>query len=165
MESRIIIDTGGAENLLGAGDMLYQSAAMSKPARIQSAYISEKEIKSVVDYLTKEYENDIPHTLDMEKAGQDKNVLFEADISNSNSDDVDPEDGLYEEARELVIKSNKASTSYLQRMLRIGYGRAARIMDMLEREGVIGPQDGSRPREVLVDGSESGSGVESNDEE
>jgi S-DNA-T family DNA segregation ATPase FtsK/SpoIIIE len=136
----------GAEKLLGAGDMLYMSGEMSKPQRLQSAYISEAELKRVVKYLAENYENEIPSEIDL--TGENtKNSIFE-----SNFDD-DEGDEMYEEARETVIKDRKASTSYLQRKLGVGYARAARLMDMLEEHGVVGPGSGSKPREVLIGGS------------
>jgi S-DNA-T family DNA segregation ATPase FtsK/SpoIIIE len=154
MESRIILDSGGAEHLLGAGDMLYQSAEMSKPSRIQSAFISEKEVKGVASYLQQQYEGELPDEIDV-TAPQNHDTIFDADIMRDET--LDNDDSVYEEAREAVIKAGKASTSYLQRRLRIGYSRAARIMDQLEQEGVIGPQDGARPRDVLIRENDSSS--------
>ena len=146
IESRIILDSGGAEDLLGAGDMLFQSAKMSKPARIQSPFISEKEIKDVIKFLKKQYDGEVPDEVDL---SEDKQVtdLFSTDLQSTESED---EDELYNEAAATVIQAGKASTSYLQRRLKIGYSRAARIMDMLHDNGVIGPQEGSKAREVLV---------------
>ncbi len=146
IESRIILDCGGAEDLLGSGDMLFQSAKMSKPARIQSPFISEEEIKSVIKFLKNQYEGEVPSEVDMSEADQ-KTDLFSIDLQSTESEE---EDDLYTEAAATVIQAGKASTSYLQRRLKIGYSRAARIMDMLEDNGVIGQQDGSRPREVLM---------------
>lgn len=143
-DSRTILDAAGAEKLLGAGDMLYISGEMSKPVRLQSPYISETEVKKVVEYLVKNSEDEIPSNIDME-AVKEKNVIFESMMS-----DDEPEDDLYEEARETVIRAGKASTSYLQRKLRIGYARAARLMDILEEKGVISAGEGAKPREVLI---------------
>jgi S-DNA-T family DNA segregation ATPase FtsK/SpoIIIE len=143
-DSRTILDSAGAEKLLGAGDMLYISGEMSKPIRLQSPFISESEVKKVVDYLIKNSEDEIPTGIDME-ADKSKNVIFE---SLTRSDES--EDDLYEEARETVIGAGKASTSYLQRKLRIGYARAARLMDILEENGVVGGGDGAKPRDVLI---------------
>lgn len=144
-DSRTILDSAGAEKLLGAGDMLYQSGEMSKPVRLQCPYISETEVKKVADYLAKNYENEIPSDINIESADT-KNVIFDSVIGN----DSDVDDDLYEDAREEVIKAGRASTSYLQRKLRIGYARAARLIDILEEKGVIGPGDGAKPREVLI---------------
>ncbi len=148
IDSRTILDTVGAEKLLGAGDMLYLSGEMSKPERIQSAFMAEAEVKAVVKYLKKEYEDEVPDEVDIEIASNDGNALFEMDLDNDGLDE--DEDDLYEDARETVIRAGKASTSYLQRKLRVGYARAARLMDMLEERGVIGPAQGSKPRDVLV---------------
>ncbi len=144
-DSRTILDSAGAEKLLGAGDMLYLSGEMSKPIRLQSPFISETEVKKVVEYLVKNNEDEIPTDINME-AYHSKNVLFES----LTSKDGDVDDDLYEEARKIVIGAGKASTSYLQRKLRIGYARAARLMDILEERGVISGGDGAKPRDVLV---------------
>lgn len=144
IDSRTILDTGGAEKLLGAGDMLFLSGEMAKPTRLQSPYISESEVKKVTSYLLNAYKDEVPNELNL---GGDEGgtSIFE----NGVSDNEEIDDDLYEEAREEVIKAGKASTSYLQRKLRIGYSRAARLVDLLEERGVIGSADGSKPREVL----------------
>ncbi|MBU2263574.1 DNA translocase FtsK [Patescibacteria group bacterium] len=146
IDSRTILDMGGAEKLLGNGDMLYLAGDTAKPKRIQGPYISEKEIKRVVKYLDEEYKD-----VDMEELGEPIEEIFK-DAKSQPSLDFDEEidDELYEEARETVIKAGKASTSYLQRKLRIGYARAARLIDMLEERSVVGPGDGAKPREVLI---------------
>lgn len=156
VDSRTILDTAGAEKLLGAGDMLYLSGDMSKPVRIQSAYVSEKEVRDVVSFLKKNNEDEIGEEISLSEDDSSSSDIF------SSLGDEDEEDELYEEARDTVIKAGKGSTSYLQRKLRIGYSRAARLMDMLEDNGVVGPQDGSKPREVLV---EEGFGEEEDIEE
>ena len=151
VDSRTILDMGGAEKLLGNGDMLFLSGDAAKPRRIQGSFVSEKEVKRVVDYLTNYYED-----LDLEEVNLSVNgemqqsVMFE---DNPDGDD-DVDDDLYEEAREIIIKAGKASSSYLQRRLRIGYARAARLLDILEEKGVVGPPDGSKPRDVLIKGEE-----------
>jgi S-DNA-T family DNA segregation ATPase FtsK/SpoIIIE len=147
IDSRTILDQGGAEKLLGAGDMLYMSGEMSKPIRLQSAYITESEVKKLVKYLVDNYENEVPQEIDFAQSNS-KNSLFEATLGDNDDDD-----DLYEEAREVVIGARKASTSYLQRKLGTGYARAARLMDMLEERGVVGPGSGSKPREVLIGGA------------
>lgn len=146
VDSRTILDAAGAEKLLGAGDMLYLSGEMSKPTRLQSAFISENEVKKVVDYLKKEYEDEVPEEIDFTA---DSNAGGNSVFSASFDDDDEAEDDLYEDARDLVIRTQKASTSYLQRKLGIGYARAARLVDFLEEKGVVGPQNGSKPRDVL----------------
>lgn len=147
IDSRTIIDMPGAEKLLGAGDMLYLGGDMSKPARIQSTYVSENEVKNVVKAI-KESTIDIPPSeINLAGAEQSPNALFSATIDGEASDGAD-EDDLYIEAKELVLSSGKASTSYLQRRLKVGYARAARLIDILEEHGVVGPGDGAKPREV-----------------
>jgi len=145
IDSRTILDTAGAEKLLGAGDMLYIGGEMSKPERIQSAYISEGEVKKVVKYLTDEYMEDLNSQIDFTNDKID-NSIFSASIGN---DDAGDDDELYEEAREIVMSAGKASTSYLQRKLKVGYARAARLIDLLEERGVVGPGSGAKAREVI----------------
>ena len=155
IDSRTILDQGGAENLLGAGDMLYMSGETPNPMRIQSAFITEPEVKNVVKYLKDNYEG-LPSEISLTNENVSKDPIFSAgsDISESLSEDVD--DDLYQEVKEEVIRTRKASTSYIQRRFKIGYGRAARLLDILESQGVIGPGQGSKAREVLVpyEGSE-----------
>ena len=159
IDSRTILDTGGAEKLLGAGDMLYLSGEMSKPQRIQSAFISESELKNVVKYLADNYKDEIPSEIDFSESA--KNAIFESDFGDQS--DSGDEDDLYEEAREIVMQAGKASTSYLQRKLRIGYARAARLIDMLEEKGVVSAGSGAKPREVL--GSQQTEGFGQSEEE
>ncbi len=153
VDSRTILDMAGAEKLLGAGDMLYMSGEMSKPQRIQSAFISENEVKKLVKYLTQNYESEAPSEIDFSQESS-KNSIFESNFEDDDSDD------LYEDAREEVMRAGKASTSYLQRKLGVGYARAARLMDMLEERGVVGPGSGSKPREVLMKNDSETAGVE-----
>lgn len=152
IDSRTILDQGGAENLLGAGDMLYLSGEMPNAERIQSAFITENEVKEVVKYLKKSYDK---LTTEINITGENvtRDAVFAAvgDIGSAmsgNDDDVD--DDLYEDVKEEVIRTRKASTSYIQRRFKIGYGRAARLLDILESKGVIGAGQGSKPRDVLV---------------
>ena len=142
IDSRTILDASGAEKLLGAGDLLYLSGEMSKPKRMQSPYLSESEVKKVVSHIAKNNEKD-----DVEVEFTAENT---GDLANGEIGSGSDEDDLYDEAYEVVLGAGKASTSYLQRKLRVGYARAARLMDMLEERGIIGPQEGSKPREVLV---------------
>ncbi len=154
IDSRTILDAAGAEKLLGAGDMLYQSAEMSKPHRIQTAYISEDEVKNIVAYIKKHNEPSLDGIALSANIPDSPNAIFSASLED---DDVD--DDLFADAQHAVEEAGKASTSYLQRKLRIGYARAARLMDVLEERGVIGPADGARPRDVL-----SNAGASSNTE-
>ncbi|HEX2792623.1 MAG TPA: DNA translocase FtsK [Candidatus Paceibacterota bacterium] len=148
IDSRTILDAGGAELLLGAGDMLYLSADMQKPVRIQTAYIAEQEVKKVVAYI-KEHNAGSLNALDLGAGAGGAGVHESNDAMMLATEDDDVDDDLYGQAKEAVEEAGRASTSYLQRKLRIGYSRAARLMDLLEEKSVIGPADGSRPREVL----------------
>jgi len=145
IDSRTILDMGGAEKLLGAGDMLYLSGEMSKPRRIQAPFISEEEVKKVVKYLVDAHSDELPDEIDLTEVQHD-NSIFSASVGGGDDDD----DDLYEEARRVIVEAGKGSTSFLQRKLRIGYARAARLMDILEERGVVGAADGSRPREVIT---------------
>jgi len=147
IDSRTILDGRGAEELLGAGDMLYLSSKMPSPERIQSAYITENEVKTVVKYLADNYES-LPTEINISGEQVTKDPLFDSTLDGSLESGDEADDDLYEEAKDLVIKSGKASTSYMQRKLSIGYGRAARLMDILEEKGIVGPSNGSKPREV-----------------
>ena len=148
IDSRTIIDQMGAEKLLGQGDMLYLSSDSPRLIRIQSAYISGEEIKKVVGYLKGQDNAHMLDTIDFDdqKDGAGNMNSFMGSIGG----DDDGGDDLFDDAKYAVMEAGKASTSYLQRKLRIGYSRAARLMDILEEQGVIGPADGSRPREVLI---------------
>ena len=149
IDSRTIIDMAGAEKLLGNGDMLFLAGDTAKPRRIQGPYISEAEVKKVVNYLSEQYKDtdfeDINTPPEIISEGNKNQSSFEIDF-----EDAALEDALYEQARETVIETGKASTSYLQRKLGVGYARAARLMDMLEERGVVGPGDGAKARKVLV---------------
>lgn len=147
VDSKTILDQGGAETLLGAGDMLWLSGDMSQPERIQCAFISENEVKAVAKYLAKSYRDEVQEEIIFTKDPEGAN----GSIFSSQVDD-DDEDELYDEAREIVVRSKKASTSYLQRKLKVGYSRAARLIDILEERGVVGPANGSKPREVFEAG-------------
>jgi S-DNA-T family DNA segregation ATPase FtsK/SpoIIIE len=138
-DSRTILDMQGAEKLLGRGDMLFTSAELSKPKRLQGAYISDDEIRKVVAFLKKEGAPDYNYAI--------TEHVRTGTVLDSGTD----EEPLLDEAAHVIIQSGKASTSLLQRRLKVGYARAARIMDILEDKGVIGPGDGAKPREVLVE--------------
>jgi S-DNA-T family DNA segregation ATPase FtsK/SpoIIIE len=158
----------GAEKLLGAGDLLFISAEVSKPKRIQGVYVSEKEVKKVVDYIkaqrekwllgqeVKFFENHLAQ--DLEKS-------LEAKEEDNFEGYVLEEDPLYEEAKKIVIEARKASASLLQRRLRIGYARAARLLDILEKNGVVGPGEGAKPREILIQTEEEGEGENEEEED
>ncbi len=149
IDSRTILDTGGAEKLLGAGDMLFLSGEMSKPRRIQAPFISEDEVKRVVAHIIKTSDGTLPSEIDFsdQKTGSGTDPIFSASLEDSE------DDALYAEAKRTVIEAGKASTSYLQRKLGVGYARAARLMDILEERGVIGPPDGAKPRDIIGAGN------------
>lgn len=147
IDSRTILDMVGAEKLLGQGDMLFLSGELGKPVRLQSSFVSEDEVKNVVDYLREQEGGAVLDSINFdEPSGNNSDAFFGAMVDDEDEDD------LYEDAKQAVIEAGKASTSYLQRKLRVGYSRAARLMDILEERGIIGPQEGSKPREVLVGG-------------
>ncbi len=160
IDSRTILDTGGAEKLLGAGDMLYLGGEMSKPQRLQSAYITEAEVKKVVKYLSDTYKDEIMGEINLSTPEVGKDSIFEANFDSDNAD-VGDEDELLSQAHEIVVESGKASTSWLQRKLGIGYSRAAKLIDLLESKGVVGPANGSKAREVYGV-SESPTALETN---
>ena len=152
VDSRTIIDSGGAEKLLGKGDMLFFPMGMPKPTRLQCCFVSDKEVEAVVDYIKRsgesaEYDDAILDEIDRqaEASANKKGKKSEDDVEGG--DEVDP---LLDKAIEVVIESGQASTSYLQRRLKVGYSRAARIIDQMEQKGVIGPFEGSKPRAVLM---------------
>jgi S-DNA-T family DNA segregation ATPase FtsK/SpoIIIE len=137
-DSRTIIDTVGAENLLGNGDMLFLPPGTAKLQRIHGAYISEGELTQVLAFLRSQ-----------EKPEYDEEVTETSAIQSTESDD-DEYDERYDDAVALVTEAGQASISMIQRYLRIGYNRAARIIEKMEKEGVVGPSDGAKPRDVLV---------------
>lgn len=145
IDSRTILDTSGAEKLLGSGDLLYLAGDTSKPRRIQGAFISEKEVKKVAEYIAKASAG-MPDT----KIQFETIASGEGDIDGEMNEGGVDDDELYEEAKKIVIEAGRASTSYLQRRLRIGYARAARLIDILENRGVVGPGEGAKPRDVLI---------------
>ncbi len=161
IDSRTILDGSGAETLLGAGDMLYLSSDMQKPVRLQTAFISENEVKKVAHYIKSHNAGNLS-AIDMGGTGIVSNDMGDTIGLANMSDDEEIDDDLYAEAKVFVEEAGRASTSYLQRKLKIGYSRAARLMDVLESRGVIGPADGSKPREVL---SRSGSSSPTPEEE
>lgn len=146
-DSRTILDTAGAEKLVGKGDMLYMSADVGKPKRLQGAFLSEDETKAVVNYLKDAGDKpEFDDTITGKQPGTNGATGF------SDGDDGDE---LFEDAKNIVVQAGKASTSFLQRRLKVGYSRAARLIDLLEQAGVVGPADGAKPREILAQGTES----------
>jgi S-DNA-T family DNA segregation ATPase FtsK/SpoIIIE len=145
VDSRTIIDSAGAENLLGQGDMLFLPLEYSKPVRIQGCYVSDEEIEKVVKTLKEnaviEYNEEVLEAIEREAAK-------EKGTAASNSSGMDDKDSMLDAAIELVVEAGQASTSFLQRRLKLGFSRAGRIMDEMEAMGIIGPPDGSKPRVV-----------------
>ncbi len=144
VDSRTIIDGMGAEKLLGRGDMLYLTADMPKPIRVQGALIEEPEIAKVNDFIRQQR----PPQYDDEVVSQPVQLNGKGGVVADMGNDAD--DDMWKDAVHVVIEGRKASTSLLQRRLRIGYGRAARLIETMEEQGIVGPADGARPREVLV---------------
>ncbi len=139
VDSRTILDAAGAEKLLGKGDMLFHPLGASKPLRIQGAFIHEKEIESIVSYLAEQYREDgRPEPLEFVPTG------------TGRESPIEETDSLFHDAVQIVVESRQASTSMLQRRMRVGYTRAARLIDSMEERGFIGPQEGSKSREVRL---------------
>lgn len=146
IDSRTILDHPGAEKLLGKGDMLYAPMGSTAPTRIQGAFISEEDVEKIAN-----------KTIEQQKAVYDENFMkldAVGEKASIDKDDVDNDDPLYNDIVEFVISTRKASASLLQRRFKLGYNRAARIIDLLEERGIIGPANGSKPREVLIDNDE-----------
>ncbi|KAA9006449.1 DNA translocase FtsK [Paenibacillus spiritus] len=137
VDSRTILDMAGAEKLLGRGDMLFMPMGSSKPIRVQGAFMSDGEVEAIVQYVSSQGE-----------AQYDESLVPEVDESGDSPDE--PQDELYDQAVQIVLEAKQASVSLLQRRMRVGYTRAARLIDSMEARGVIGPYEGSKPREVLV---------------
>jgi S-DNA-T family DNA segregation ATPase FtsK/SpoIIIE len=147
IDSRTILDTSGAEKLLGGGDMLLVSSELSKPRRIQGSFLTDDEIKAVAKFIIENNEGDI-NELEVTEPGELEGIL------SSPTGDED-EDDMFPEALEVISSAGKASASLLQRRLKIGYARAARLLDIMESKGIIGPGDGAKPREVYLNNPES----------
>ncbi|MDR4022217.1 MAG: DNA translocase FtsK 4TM domain-containing protein [Eubacteriales bacterium] len=140
IDSRTILDMNGAEKLLGKGDMLFYPVGMAKPVRIQGAFVTDKEVENIVDFLKKQSGG----------SEYNENVMEEISSSVKTGGASEERDEFFDSAAMLVAQKEKASVSMLQRQFRIGYNRAARLMDELEAAGIVGPEDGSKPRKVLV---------------
>jgi len=145
IDSRTILDTAGAEKLLGHGDLLFLSSELSKPKRIQGAFITEEEIKSVANFIR---DNNKVEMEEMEATSIDVSVPQNFDSFSVDNDDGDE---MLDEAIAIVAEAKKASASLLQRRLKVGYARAARLLDLMEAAGLIGPGDGAKPRDVDIE--------------
>lgn len=140
VDSRTIIDISGSEKLLGKGDMLYLSSDFGKPRRVQGVMISDKEIRAVTNFLKKNG-----------YANYDESIVnYKTASAGSKGGGGDIDDDMYEDAKQTVIEAGRASASLLQRRLRVGYARAARLLDILEEQGIIGPPEGAKPRKILT---------------
>ncbi len=149
MDSRVILDEGGAEKLLGNGDLLYKPVGLGKPVRVQGSYVATEEIKRVVDFLkaqtSSQYDEEVASEVEKHIP-----VAKGEKPAQETSSESSAENNMTERAIEVVVEAGQASTSYLQRRLKLGYARAARIMDELEEMGIVGPADGAKPREVRL---------------
>lgn len=158
IDSRTIIDVAGAEKLIGRGDMLYSPVGAMKPIRVQGSFVSDKEVEAVCDFIRAqvgdgEYNNAIIEEIDKnaEQCGQKKKPGAAADLSEDDASEIDPK---FDEAVEVALEVGKISTSLLQRRLSLGYGRAAKIIDKMQQCGIVGPQEGQKPRNVLISRSD-----------
>jgi S-DNA-T family DNA segregation ATPase FtsK/SpoIIIE len=153
VDSRTILDTVGAEQLLGNGDMLYLPATQPKPIRLQNAFVSTEEVEALTEFIYSQKGVDLSYLLpapDMKTVGKATGEFGDDDETGSNTE----RDKMFDEAARLVVRHQQGSVSLLQRRLKLGFGRAARIMDQLEEYGIVGPPDGSKPRQVLVQSEE-----------
>jgi S-DNA-T family DNA segregation ATPase FtsK/SpoIIIE len=147
VDSRTILDANGAESLLGRGDMLFLPPGTSRVQRVHAPFVTEAEISAVVDFWKSQGQAEYVEAF-LESPKDDKGRDLE-----TNPDAAEENDDLFDDAVRLVFEFGKASTSLLQRRLRIGYGRAAHLIDMMERDGLVGPAEGSKPRELLKSAS------------
>jgi S-DNA-T family DNA segregation ATPase FtsK/SpoIIIE len=150
VDSRTVLDAAGAEKLLGGGDMLFVSGESSKPKRIQGAYIPEEEVKKVTDFI-RENNKDFwgkEEVVVFENGNSPAGIISEEALESYSNDE---EDEFFNEAVKVVAEAKKASASLLQRRLKVGYARAARLLDIMETKGIIGPGEGAKPREVYFD--------------
>jgi S-DNA-T family DNA segregation ATPase FtsK/SpoIIIE len=145
IDSRTVLDMMGAEKLLGMGDMLFLGGDLGKPQRIQGAFVPEHEVKAVVEWLKSQGENE--YNLAITEADTPKQIYHDGGVDYGEGTDA-----LFEQAKDLVLQTGKGSASLLQRRLKVGYARAARLLDELEEAGIVGPAEGSKPREVFTDG-------------
>jgi S-DNA-T family DNA segregation ATPase FtsK/SpoIIIE len=147
VDSRTILDSNGSESLLGRGDMLYLPAGSARLHRIHGPLVTEDEITSVCDFWREQAQ--AKYQEELLAAPKDENGKTEGAAEDDPEGAEDVDDDLYQDAIRVVCDAGRASTSTLQRRLRIGYGRAARLIDLMEKDGIVGPPDGTKPREVL----------------
>jgi S-DNA-T family DNA segregation ATPase FtsK/SpoIIIE len=155
VDSRTILDMNGAEKLLGKGDMLFHPQGAPKPIRVQGAFVSDKEVSDVVEFIkeqneTASYNEEIVQKVDSMQASSGGTTVS---ISDADAQD-DGRDAYFDEAAQIIVDKEKASIGMLQRYLKVGFNRAARIMDQLEEAGIVGPEEGTKPRKVLMTSEE-----------
>lgn len=151
-DSRVILDFSGAEKLLGNGDMLYMPVGLPKPVRVQGCFVSDKEVERVVEFIKQTFQAEYDELV-MEEVERQTEMVASQDSkgsAGSDSGDIDTSDERLEDAIDFVVESGTCSTSSLQRRLKLGYGRAARLVDIMEEMGIVGPLEGSKPRQVLM---------------
>lgn len=162
VDSRTILDMNGAEKLLGKGDMLFDPQGTPKPVRVQGAFVSDKEVSDVVEFLTSnnekaEYNNDMEETLNnMPTTGGSTVSISDNDSGN------DGRDAYFMDAAQILMDKERASIGMLQRYLKVGFNRAARIMDQLEEAGIVGPEEGTKPRKILMSPEEFAQFIDEN---
>jgi S-DNA-T family DNA segregation ATPase FtsK/SpoIIIE len=148
VDSRTILDGKGADTLIGRGDMLFSPPGSSRLVRAQGAFVSDEEVQEVVEFLKKngppQYAQSVQQQIDRDASADDEE-------DGDDGEDLGDDQELYDQALEVIKSTKRASTSMIQRRLRIGYNRAARIMDLMEQKGIVGPENGSSPREIIVD--------------
>jgi DNA segregation ATPase FtsK/SpoIIIE, S-DNA-T family len=152
-DSRVILDQGGADKLIGHGDMLFLHANSSKPRRIQGAWVNEKEISGIIGHARRQGAPEYVEGVTVDETGKDAGGIAGGD------------DELLQEALDLVVRSGLGSTSMLQRKLKVGFARAGRLMDLLEQRGIVGPSVGSKPRDVLMTVDELEASQEDSDDQ
>ena len=152
IDSRVILDGSGAEKLLGRGDMLFKGRTMGTPQRIQCCFVSDSEVESVVEYI-KKFSGTAQYD-ESANAAMENYTQKESGGSSADGEDGEELDEMFWPAVEFVIESGKASTSNLQRKFKLGYARAARIIDIMEEKGIIGAYEGAKPRQVIMTMSE-----------
>ena len=162
VDSRTIIDMNGAEKLLGKGDMLFYPSGYPKPVRVQGSFVSDKEVQKVVDYLI-DKNGSTAYSNELEEHMMTADVP--TSISGVSAEDTDDRDVYFTEAGHLIIDKDRASIGMLQRMFKIGFNRAARIMDQLAEAGVVGPEEGTKPRKVLMSKEEFDAYIAENKQE
>ena len=150
VDSRTILDSGGAEKLLGKGDMLFMPVGLSKPMRIQGCFVSNREVEAVVQYLKSSGEEQEYDETIIEEINRQAEATGKTSSHAAGDEDEEAEDDMLPQAIQVAVENGSISTSMLQRKLRLGYARAGRIMDMMEQKGIIGPSQGSKPRDVLI---------------